>query len=536
MYESYDAPTMSIVNDYIKTITFVDDEIIFDDNVAEDNKINANLLMKIFASKGKFTTFLQYTNHSEKDSILKLLKQSDTCVIDWYLKIKPGDGGESDPDEDEDDVEIQAVRGPYAIELIKDLITTNDGRLKLIVIYTAEIGAEGITKALYDGLNTCGLVVIKHEECLLEVCDIKISVLFKPTVKVHSKNDIVAKRIVKYDDLPDVVVKELSFFTNGLLSNTIMESINILRNSTGKLLSTFHKDLDAAFLAHRALLPNGDDANHLLVEAILGAIRSIFYYSGVANLNNTQYISEYIKKTFAYDHHFAIDEVTNRTFLRDSLILIQELGHLGFFHKIGLSSSQVKKIDKDFHNKVHTYYSKTPSTELKVSEEFSILTHHKSIFKAANTVPKLSLGTVIQGVVSGEYLVCIQQSCDSVRIKPEESRRFIFLPLKNQEDKKNIDIVTREGGEYRYFKVDYSNSYKLRTIKFSTNTGYILAVWDGSNFIFEPDYSSCDFDPAQEKFRWSFDLKDLHAQRILNEFASKMSRVGLDESEWLRKS
>lgn len=536
MYESYDASTISIVNDYIKTITFVDDEIVFNDEVADENKINANLLMKIFASKGKFTTFLQYKNHSEKDNILKLLVQSDTCVIDWYLKINAVDGGECDPDEDEDDVEIQAVRGPYAIELIKDLIERNDGRLKLIVIYTAEIDAVGITKALCEGLNTFGLDVIKHEECLLEVCDIKISVLFKPTIKVHSENDIVSKRIVEYVDLPEVIVKELSFFTQGLLSNTIMESINILRNSTGKLLSTFHKDLDAAFLAHRALLPNGDDANNLLFEAILGAIRSIFYYSGVINLNNIHHISEYIKKTLKYNHHFNIDEVDTQSFLRDNLILIQKLGYLGFFGEVGISSSKIKKIEKDFHNKVHAYYLKTPDPESKISEEFSILTHHKSIFKAENTVPKLSLGTVIQGVVSGEYLVCIQQSCDSVRIKPEESRRFIFLPLKNQQDKKNIDVVTREGGEYLYFKVDYSNSFKLRTIKFSTNTGYILAVWDGSNFIFEPDYSSGDFDPAQEKFRWSFDLKDLHAQRILNEFASKMSRVGLDESEWLRKS
>jgi hypothetical protein len=31
------------------------------------------------------------------------------------------------------------------------------------------------------------------------------------------------------------------------------------------------------------------------------------------------------------------------------------------------------------------------------------------------------------------------------------------------------------------------------------------------------------------------DLKDLHAQRIVDEYASQLSRVGLDESEWLRR-
>ncbi|MFT5250534.1 MAG: hypothetical protein ACI93P_002276 [bacterium] len=39
-----------------------------------------------------------------------------------------------------------------------------------------------------------------------------------------------------------------------------------------------------------------------------------------------------------------------------------------------------------------------------------------------------------------------------------------------------------------------------------------------------------------EEFEWILDLKDWHAQRIVTDYAATLSRVGLNESEWLRKS
>lgn len=41
---------------------------------------------------------------------------------------------------------------------------------------------------------------------------------------------------------------------------------------------------------------------------------------------------------------------------------------------------------------------------------------------------------------------------------------------------------------------------------------------------------------ADEMFQWVFDLKDADAQKVANHFAAQLARVGLDESEWLRRS
>lgn len=37
-----------------------------------------------------------------------------------------------------------------------------------------------------------------------------------------------------------------------------------------------------------------------------------------------------------------------------------------------------------------------------------------------------------------------------------------------------------------------------------------------------------------EEYEWVLELKDLQAQRIVDAYCSRLSRVGLDESEWLR--
>jgi hypothetical protein len=40
---------------------------------------------------------------------------------------------------------------------------------------------------------------------------------------------------------------------------------------------------------------------------------------------------------------------------------------------------------------------------------------------------------------------------------------------------------------------------------------------------------------TRARYRWVADLKAEHAQRVANDFAYQLSRVGLTESEWLRR-
>ena len=52
-----------------------------------------------------------------------------------------------------------------------------------------------------------------------------------------------------------------------------------------------------------------------------------------------------------------------------------------------------------------------------------------------------------------------------------------------------------------------------------------------------PNGSTLNFTPIKgPSFEWVAELKDEHAQRIANEFAGSFSRVGVNESEWVRRS
>jgi hypothetical protein len=78
-----------------------------------------------------------------------------------------------------------------------------------------------------------------------------------------------------------------------------------------------------------------------------------------------------------------------------------------------------------------------------------------------------------------------------------------------------------------------SKSYSIRTLKFKSNKdGVVEPKKKSDKYIFEQVYNK----KSDEKFEWVLDLKDLHAQRIVADYASNLSRVGLDESEWLRKA
>jgi len=133
----------------------------------------------------------------------------------------------------------------------------------------------------------------------------------------------------------------------------------------------------------------------------------------------------------------------------------------------------------------------------------------------------LTLGTIIKCTTTNTYYICLQQRCDSVRIQGE--RRFLFLPLEQNEDHYSI-IVSKESK----FRINES-SYALKTIKFNANNDEqaIYAIKDDNGkYLFRSIH--------QEQYEWIIDLKEMHAQRIVNNYCAQLSRVGLNESEWLR--
>jgi hypothetical protein len=126
----------------------------------------------------------------------------------------------------------------------------------------------------------------------------------------------------------------------------------------------------------------------------------------------------------------------------------------------------------------------------------------------------------------GFYYLCIQQPCDSVRLASLEERRFLFLKL--EKTNKYYSIVFKQNGEIIKLKV-CNDSFNVITFNFiRTSNGCVSAKKLNSGYYF--------YDYRRQKYKWILDLKKSHAQKIANDFSANLSRVGLDESEWLRRS
>ena len=104
----------------------------------------------------------------------------------------------------------------------------------------------------------------------------------------------------------------------------------------------------------------------------------------------------------------------------------------------------------------------------------------------------------------------------------------MFLPF--VEDAGNFHIVVNKDIQLKIAK----SSFDVKTIKFRADDEkrYVSSecIIDDKTkmkkFIFSSIYD--------EKYEWVLELKDMHAQRVGNSYCSILSRVGLDESEWLR--
>ena len=301
------------------------------------------------------------------------------------------------------------------------------------------------------------------------------------------------------------------------------------------ILGLFSRELDASYLAHRAVLPIQNDSENLLINLFGDTISDLLHYSSVSETIQTQFLDEWIDQNIN-DEEFAVTETKkfNRTKELLKALMHSETENIETRFKSLFESSSLKNAEKKLY-----YESKSTELFLNVSQhgkkdridsEFAKLTHHKSLFLPKSIAPVLTLGTIIKSKTNeNNYYVCIQQRCDSVRISNGDERKFLFLPLIKVDDERLFHFITQNGIKLRLDK----KSYSIKTIKFKCNNsrGGIEAEEDSDGvFIYKENYDNGD------TYEWQLDLKDLHSQRIVTDYATNLARVGLDESEWLRRA
>lgn len=534
-----------IANEYLQSIIFIDDEV-YSTQTKQGHRLSQEEIAKYFSEEEKICAVYNPKSESELDKLKAISKKADIVVLDWNIQLTSITTNEVA--NDEEDVEDVDPRGVHTINIIRDILfgkNKDTNGLKVIVVYTGETGLSEHRDRIFDDINTIDNGVKKDGDFNIIGNSYKVVVISKEsTSKKHISAELKA-RIVSYVELPEFVLNEFTTLTNGLLSNFALKSLSEIRKNSSRLLSLFSKELDPAYLSHQSFIPNKEDANELLIELIKDALGNLLSYNEINKKIDEQLVNEWLKALIIEEDKPILNskgkELTPQVTYNRDIEFLQELLHSNETRVDKRYEAAFKKkiTDKKIRDEYLKFLSKNNTSlflnnnkngaEEDINLKFAKLTHHKSLYISNDIEPKLTLGTVLRSTKNKDnFFLCIQQKCDSVRLYGLE-RKFLFIPL-NISNNGKFQLVTSEDVKLSIDK----KSFSIRTIKFNghKNDGVVKGVLqpDGS-FLFTQKYTEDD----DEQFSWELDLKDLHAQRIVDEYASQLSRVGLDESEWLRR-
>ena len=319
--------------------------------------------------------------------------------------------------------------------------------------------------------------------------------------------------------------------THGLVSNVALRSLAALRSNTYQLLKRFHRELDPPYVTHSTLLVPEEASDHL-VPLIVSEIQAVLEDKKVSDLANLKRVDQWLSDQVDHGLKFTLPQHTSEKEYRQGLAFL--LTH-------GVSEEALEVLFRD-HAKFSTGVLKNPKKAVTVvrdqltgivtleKDRANVTDHELAMLMSvrsryASPLPRLTLGTIVVENRS-QYLLCVQPRCDSVRLNA--GRSFPFLPMKQVTESDKCEFIIGDAGQTTRLRL-YDRPFEVRMVKFEPGRGkQVFARRMKSGLFFKASGTN-------HSYRWVADLKSDHSQRVANAYAHQLSRVGLTESEWLRK-
>lgn len=510
MAQTFEDITRDVVDRYLQNILFIDDNAYSN---KKENAFDANEISSVFAQKGKLYTIYAPSSTKDLENCAPLIAKSDVVVLDWYLDLE----NEQQQIEDaEKDVDSEEPRGIYTTKLINNIIEdAGNKELKLIIVYTGETDLIGITEELYKGITLKDK--FEQGDCCVSSSNVSILVRAKFKDENQFKHNVDLKsKIVNYVDLPGFITNEFSNFVGGLLPDFALSAIAAIRNNTSNILGVFSKDIDPAFLGHYVSIPDCNDAIPMLSEIFGSAITDLI---NSEKFNLKTWIDTWLTQNYKQPLSTKIGKKDVEVKESDIRNIVNS-SESKFKDKLKAAGFNISGGDDELKKdatKLFILQSDTPNYKL------AKLIQHSNLFSPSNA-PRLTTGTIVKYKKSTNwnYLLCIQQRCDSVRI-PKEGRTFLFLPL--TQDKTSTAIVVGESDHM--FVKNESHSIELHEfVPNNDNEPIIAKQYKQIGYAFK--------DKIDKYYVWVAELKEMFAQHIVSTYTSQLSRVGIDNSEWIR--
>ena len=395
------------------------------------------------------------------------------------------------------------------VDMIKTIAESNEGRLNAIVVFTGASSLSNVVERLKvdAGFEESGYFVLRRDSTV-------VLVFGKPGITLTDGED---SRTTDYADLPVRICEDIEMLFQGLMPEFAFSGINAIRESAPRVLAALSADLDPGALTHRALLPNPDDAALQFIRLMSSNLEQALHDSQATDVWNIDAACDPLKQAMASGDPKALAARLRRSPKPNAdlqKLSDDELARTAIasgLSSIGLGDSAITEAVDD----LTVAFGDAANSK----ESLAIL---MSACDFSPVPPRLELGTVLRDG-DGNYWVCIQPLCDSVRLK--EPRAFPLLPIIVNTAKPEAMIRSPDGDAIG-IGFDWS-FFKLAMPMFEPTGKVVAAQQDKSGWIFT--------DADQNPYRAVTRLRPEIAARAAHGLASAASRAGVDAPEWLRR-
>ena len=453
--------------------------------------VHASALVSAFIDKGIVCGVIQ--PEEDDGDLLALARRgariADLLILDWLLF---GDDTRT-------------------IGMISEVAEANKGRLTVVVIFT---GAPRLS-AIVDRLTEETDFEETHDFVLR--CENTVVLVFgKPGITLVGGEDW---RTAPYSDLPARIRDDLETFFGGLMPQFVFRGVNAVRDSTPRILASFGSDLDAGALVHRALLRQADDAGPQFIRLLAGDLEQALHDAGVGAVWSIDSAAEPLARATSGGNPSKLSkrlrQPNNRVPQEVKDLDDESLAHEAIANGLREASLGDSAVSKAVDDLTAAFGDGVAS-----SEALAVMMSSSDF---GQTPPRLELGVVLRDD-SGDYWLCIQPLCDSVRV--ECRRAFPMLGLVPDDRRPEVMIRSPEN--------------TLMGLRFDT-APYRLAMPE-----FEPTSAEAvvaDGQPPDWRFTAANGATYVAVTRLRPELAaqavqgltSAASRPGFDASEWLRR-
>jgi len=478
------------------------------------HELDAKALIDVFAERGLVCSVLapRFEEDFEEKVVLSAAR-ADIVILDWQLQ------GKTRPDLDATGIIARILdrEGSYY-------------RIRLIAIYSAELPMTIVDK-IDEILKKHGAFSKEDEYTFIQGAT-RICVFAKENTKRADTS-----RIVKVSDLPVRLINEFTKMTMGLLSNAALGSMAALRNNTHRIIGKFTPLLDVPYLSHRALISPPEEAESHVVPLIVSEIQSVLDDQKISTYLSEDYITSWMDD---YANSIKLDQRMKVPNLEDAKKAILDLIIKGIDKETTSkqysdwsSLLSLLKNEKDGTNlsQLTDILAKDGSSGRILDRELAYLMSVCSHYE--NPTPILSLGSILvdNSTENATYYLCIQPLCDSVRLSGKRMFPFLRMVMAAGSSASDFGFIIRESsGDLVDLRLNL-RPHKSKMFEFTPGNGQdtILASKEEDLWIFNTSGQDV------KKLRWVAELKPAQAQRVSNDYAREISRVGLTESEWLRR-